>query len=129
MILREQLTGAADERLALHVFVGARRLADEHQVRVGIADAEDDLRAAERSSVQRVQSPMSRAALRARGGSRPRRVRAGRPRRVLSARPRRGLGGRTRVARAHAPRGVARDAVDPELAIAAGDVGDGRGRS
>ena len=31
--LRQQLTGAADERLALDVFVRARRLADEHQVR------------------------------------------------------------------------------------------------
>ena len=34
--------------IALDVFVGARRFADEHQVGVGIADAEDDLRAPER---------------------------------------------------------------------------------
>ncbi len=46
--LRQQLAGAADERDALHVLVGARRLADEHQVRVGIADAEHDLLAPER---------------------------------------------------------------------------------
>ena len=46
--LRQQLPRAADERLALDVFVGARRLADEHQVGVRIADAEDDLLASER---------------------------------------------------------------------------------
>ena len=37
--------GAADERQALAVLLGARRLADEHQVGVGVAGAEDDLRA------------------------------------------------------------------------------------
>src|SRR5205823_10323302 len=41
--LRQQLAGAADERDALDVFVAARRLADEHEVGVGIADAEHDL--------------------------------------------------------------------------------------
>ena len=46
--LGEQLPGAADERLALHVFVGARRLADEHQVGRRVAGPEHDLRAAER---------------------------------------------------------------------------------
>ena len=37
---REQLSGAADERLAPRVFVRARRFADEHDFRVGIANAE-----------------------------------------------------------------------------------------
>ena len=46
--LRQQLPGAADERLALDVFVGARRLAHEHQVGVRVADAEHDLLAPER---------------------------------------------------------------------------------
>ena len=44
--LVEQLPGLADEREALLVLVEAGRLADEHQVGVGVADAEDDLRAA-----------------------------------------------------------------------------------
>ena len=39
----EQLARLAHERLALLVLVEARRLADEHQVRRGIADPEDDL--------------------------------------------------------------------------------------
>ena len=34
--LREELAGAADERDALDVFVRARRLADKHQVRLGL---------------------------------------------------------------------------------------------
>ena len=46
--LRQQLPGAADERNALLIFVGARRFADEHQIGVGIADAEDDLLPSER---------------------------------------------------------------------------------
>ena len=41
----EQLARLADERQALLVLVRARRLADEHQVGVGVARAEDDLRA------------------------------------------------------------------------------------
>ncbi len=41
--LRQQLPGASDERLALEVLVGARRLADEHELRVRVADAEHDL--------------------------------------------------------------------------------------
>ena len=41
----EQLSGFADERLALQILVLARRFADEHQLGLGIADAEDDLRA------------------------------------------------------------------------------------
>ncbi len=41
----EELAGLADERVALLVLVEARRLADEHQVGVGVAHAEDDLRA------------------------------------------------------------------------------------
>ena len=36
---------APDERLALQVFLLARALADEHQIGVGAADAEHDLRA------------------------------------------------------------------------------------
>ena len=32
-----------DERNALNVFVASRRLADEHQIGVGVADAEDNL--------------------------------------------------------------------------------------
>ena len=39
----EQLSGAADERFALLVFVGARRFADEHQLGMRIAHAEDNL--------------------------------------------------------------------------------------
>ena len=46
--LGQQLAGAADERLALLVLVRARRLADEHQVGVRVADAEHDLLAAQR---------------------------------------------------------------------------------
>src|SRR5436190_1338734 len=41
--LRQELTGLADKRDPLLVFVRARRLTDEHQVRVGVADAEHDL--------------------------------------------------------------------------------------
>ena len=40
---REQLTGASHERLALRVLIRARRFADEHQVGIGIADAENSL--------------------------------------------------------------------------------------
>jgi hypothetical protein len=43
--LIEQLAGFADEGLALLVFVGARRFADEQNAGLGIADAEDRLRA------------------------------------------------------------------------------------
>ena len=56
--LGEQLSGAADERLALQVFVRARPLADEHQVGGRIADAEYQVRAAQPASLQRWQSPM-----------------------------------------------------------------------
>ena len=38
----QQAAGLADERQALLVLVGARRLADEHQVGVGVARAEHD---------------------------------------------------------------------------------------
>ena len=38
----KELAGASDKRLALEVFIGTGSLADEHQVRVGISDAEDD---------------------------------------------------------------------------------------
>ena len=41
--LGQQLAGGADERLAGAIFVGARRLADEDQRRVGVADAVDDV--------------------------------------------------------------------------------------
>ena len=44
--LVEELPRLADERKALLVFVEARRLADEHQVGVRVAVAEDDLRPA-----------------------------------------------------------------------------------
>ena len=57
--LRQQLAGAADKRHALLVFVGAGRLADEHQVGRWVADAEDDLLRPSVCSLQRVQSPMS----------------------------------------------------------------------
>ena len=40
-----------DERNALNVFVSPRRLADEHQIGVRIADAEDDLLPAERAEL------------------------------------------------------------------------------
>ncbi len=39
----EQLAGASDERLALEVLVAPRCLADEHQVGVRVAHAEDHL--------------------------------------------------------------------------------------
>ena len=45
--LRQQLPGAADERDPLHVLVGARRFADEHQIGGRVADAEHDLLAAQ----------------------------------------------------------------------------------
>ncbi len=47
--LREQLPGAAHEGLAALVFFFAGRLAHEHQSRFRMADAKDDLRAAERA--------------------------------------------------------------------------------
>src|SRR5688500_4514287 len=40
---RQELSGAADERLPLDVFIRAGRFADEHQVRVGISDTEHHL--------------------------------------------------------------------------------------
>ena len=43
--LREQLAGAADEGLALFVFVAAWAFTHEHKLRLWIADAEDDVRA------------------------------------------------------------------------------------
>src|SRR5688572_8107835 len=49
--LRQQLSGAADERLTALVFFLAGRLADEHQPRFGVADAKDDLRSAERAQL------------------------------------------------------------------------------
>src|SRR5689334_14320779 len=41
--LREQLAGAADERLALQVLVATGRLADEHEARARVADPEDEV--------------------------------------------------------------------------------------
>src|SRR5207245_7912562 len=41
--LRQQLAGLAHERVTLQVLVLARRLADEHQARLGAADAEPDV--------------------------------------------------------------------------------------
>src|SRR5207249_885864 len=46
--LRQQLTGAPDERLTLRVLVRAWRLADEHQFSRRAPDAEHHLAAAER---------------------------------------------------------------------------------
>ena len=40
-----------DERNALNVFVPARRLADEHQIGVRVADAEHNLLASERAEL------------------------------------------------------------------------------
>src|SRR6266511_1744226 len=51
---REQLTGAADERLPLLVFVRARRFADEHQIGVWIADTEHHLLPAEAAQLAAV---------------------------------------------------------------------------
>ena len=39
----EQLSRASDERLAAQILVVARRLADKHQIGLGVADAEDDV--------------------------------------------------------------------------------------
>src|SRR5882757_6319277 len=44
----QQLAGAADERLATRIFVGAGRLADEHELCVRIADPEDQVLAKRR---------------------------------------------------------------------------------
>src|SRR5207247_2471900 len=44
--LVEELPSLADERVALLVLVEAGRLADEHQLGLGVAHAEDDLGAA-----------------------------------------------------------------------------------
>src|SRR5688572_16798079 len=49
--LRQQLPGAADERLAALVFFFAGRFAHEHQPRLRIANAENDLRAAHRAQL------------------------------------------------------------------------------
>ena len=58
--LVEELPGLADERVALLVLVEARRLADEHQVRLRVADAEDDL-GPPSARPQRVQPAISAA--------------------------------------------------------------------
>ena len=52
----QQFPGAADERLALAIFVLAGSLADDHQRRIGIADPADDLgaRAADEASAARI---------------------------------------------------------------------------
>ena len=39
----EQFSGGADERLTLQILLLARTLADEHQLALGIADAENDV--------------------------------------------------------------------------------------
>ena len=41
--VRQELAGAADERLPLTIFVGAGGLADEHEPRLGWSGAEDRL--------------------------------------------------------------------------------------
>ena len=87
----EQLPGAADERLALAVLVGAGRLADHHPLRVAVADAEHALRP---RLVQRAQRAALDGALQLRPaglrfGGRQRRC-GGAPRRSADgARPRR----------------------------------------
>ena len=43
--LREQFSGAADERFALNIFVVPRAFTDEHELGLRIPDAEDDVRA------------------------------------------------------------------------------------
>ena len=48
MILRQKLSRSPDERFAAPVLIRSRRLADEHQLRVRIADAENSLRACAR---------------------------------------------------------------------------------
>ena len=55
----EQLPGLPDERDALLVLVEAGRLADEHQIGVRVAVAEDDLRAPLVRARQRVQAEAS----------------------------------------------------------------------
>ena len=50
----EQLAGAPDERHPLLVLAGAGRLADEHQLGVGVAGAEHDRLARRRELGQRV---------------------------------------------------------------------------
>ena len=52
--LREQLSGAADERKALLIFIGAGAFADEHQPGLLVARSEDDL-------VARLVQPAARA--------------------------------------------------------------------
>ena len=52
MIFREQLPRAANERFTDGVLVRAGRFADEHQFRLWIADAEDDLRAGLRTDAR-----------------------------------------------------------------------------
>src|SRR5206468_644009 len=54
--LVQQITGAADERAALEVFVFAGAFADEHNLGVGIAFAEDRVRSL-------LAQPAARAAL------------------------------------------------------------------
>ena len=61
--LVEQLAGLADERVALLVLVEAGRLADEHQVGLRVADAEDDLRAALREAAARAARDLARERL------------------------------------------------------------------
>src|SRR5215467_4606608 len=61
---RQELAGAPDKRDALDVLVRSRRLADEHQVCVRIADAENDLRTPERVEL----APRAIADVRAHGG-------------------------------------------------------------
>src|SRR5690606_1208829 len=81
--LVELLARAPDERNALLVFLGARRLADEHERRVGISVAEDGLRVRRRAGAVRALRVVPAAQLveggalvggrRGRGGQRGRR--------------------------------------------------------
>jgi DNA polymerase len=59
----EQLPGLADEREPLLVLVEAGRLADEHEIRLGVADAEHDLRPRLREAAARAAGGFSRVEL------------------------------------------------------------------
>ena len=122
--LGEQLAGAADERLALDVFVGARRLADEHQIGARVADAVDDLLPPLRVQLaadavaevvaDRDQRRGGDSASAGTGSGASSRSAAGRS----SGAAGRGAGGAGCDGDGAArPRGIAADAVDAELAV------------
>ena len=67
MIFVSNCPALADERLALFIFVRARRLADEHELRVNAADAEHD-RLARRREVRAFHAGQRALAQRGKGG-------------------------------------------------------------